>query len=71
MTKEVTMYTIICDVCGKDACEGTEYAGWSDVDIVIEMAVDEGWIDVPGKHYCPDCYSYNNNGKLVVKTKTK
>lgn len=69
MIKEIKMYTIICDGCGKNVCEGSEYAGWDDVDYVWDTADEENWIkdeDNPGTHYCPDCYEYDDDDNLVI-----
>ena len=27
------------------------------------------WIEEAGKHYCTDCYSYDDEDKLIIKLK--
>lgn len=75
MIKEVIMYTIICDGCGKDVCEGDEYSAWNDAGYVGDMAREENWIehdDYDGtQHYCPDCYEYDDDDNLVIHKKKK
>ena len=56
--KPVTMYTVVCDECGRDAFEGGEYVAWSEQDQALEMArelVESGeWSEHGGKHRCED-----------------
>lgn len=70
MVKEVTMYTVVCDGCGKDANEGTEFAGWNNKSYTEDVAIDADWIKQDEKHYCPDCYTYDDEDNLVVKSES-
>lgn len=47
------MYTVICDNCGKDSNEGSEYSAWSDPDQAETMAdsCDFLKIDIIEKRY--------------------
>ena len=67
MIKEVKMYTVICDCCGKDACAGTDYASWNESSYVEEIAVEDGWLCDDEHHYCPECYEFDDEDNLVVK----
>jgi hypothetical protein len=68
MIKEVKMYTIICDNCGKDLCDGTEYSCWNDEDYVKDSARESDWhITEDDKHYCDDCYSWGDEDELILK----
>jgi len=70
MVKEITMYTVICDNCGKDSNEGCEYAGWSDKGYAVDVAIDgAGFIKNDDNHYCPKCYEYDDNDEIVIKEK--
>jgi len=71
MIKEVTMYTVICDNCGKDLCEGQEFSCWNDDLTAHELAMEENWIKEESKHYCPDCYDYDDNDNLVINESRK
>ena len=55
--KEVTMYTVICDGCGKDAGEGSEIVAWSDQSGAVETADYSDWSvhRSDGRHLCFDC----------------
>lgn len=69
MIKEEKMFTIICDGCGRDVCEGTEFSAWNDAGYVQDEAKEENWINEDDKHYCPDCYEYDDDDNLFVKLK--
>jgi hypothetical protein len=68
MIKELKIYTVICDSCGKDSADGAEYAGWNDKDFSVDCAVDDDWVKHPDgiHHYCPNCYEYNDDDELVI-----
>jgi len=56
MIKEVKLYTIICDNCGKDAAEDTEYTATNNPWEFFCEGMD--WTKDPiekDMHYCPDC----------------
>ena len=55
MIKEVTYYDIICDRRGKSFSEESEMC-YTDKDSALMVAEQSEWIDINGKHYCPDCY---------------
>lgn len=58
MVKEVKMYTIKCDRCGK-VYENDEYSAWDDSDWAKECAHEDNWISITKKDFCPNCYNYN------------
>lgn len=55
MIKELTTYTVICDRCGKDHSDDTEFYGCSDKKYSEDMATESGWAREGDSHYCPDC----------------
>ena len=57
-------YNVKCDRCGKLANE--ELWG-NDVAFAKEDADESGFIEVDGKHYCPDCYTIDDEDNIVVK----
>lgn len=67
MLKEVKMYTIVCDGCGKDVNENTDYSCWNDEDANEEIRQEAGWEKVDNKHYCTDCFEYDDNDELILK----
>jgi hypothetical protein len=71
--KEVTMYTCVCDYCGKSADEGTDWSCWNDKNVADEVARNAGWIrsydygDIT--HYCTDCFEIKDDDTIVLKPK--
>lgn len=58
--REVQMYTVDCDRCGRNADEDTDYCAWGDKSMAIEMAKDGSeYSEVDGKLYCPGCIEYD------------
>ena len=66
MIKEVTMYTVICDNCGKDCNKDQEYSCWSDKTFAQDCAMESDWLKEGDEHYCTECYSYNDEDELVI-----
>jgi hypothetical protein len=67
MIKPLTMFTVICDSCGKDSADGTDYSGWSDKGYAVECAEELGFETIDDNHYCIDCWEYNDEDELIVK----
>lgn len=68
MNKEVTMYTVVCDNCGKDSNEDNEYSCFSTKEMAEDEAMEIGWLRDNDKHYCTDCYSYDDDDNLIIKS---
>ena len=49
------MYTVVCDNCGADSNEGSEFAGWNDKSWALDVVIDSDWEFVEDRHYCPNC----------------
>jgi len=67
MIKEVIMYTVICDKCGKDSNEESEYAGWNEKGYALEVAEEADFATIDDNHYCPDCYEWDDEGEIKIK----
>lgn len=67
MIKELVLYTVVCDNCGDDINKDADYCAWNDKQFTQEMADEAGWIKEDDKHYCPDCFSYDDDDNLVIK----
>jgi hypothetical protein len=66
MLKQVTMYTIVCDGCGKDVNADTDYSCWSEIEHNEEVRHEAGWEKLDEKHYCTDCFEYDDNDELII-----
>ena len=69
MLKEVKMFTIICDGCGKDVNDDTDYSAWNDESYVYDIRQEADWEKVDDKHYCTDCYEYDDDDEIIIKSK--
>lgn len=61
MIKQVTMYSVICDRCGKAFID--EFNGivaWLDEGTAKEQAMESEWQEIGDKHYCPNCYEFDD-----------
>ena len=68
MIKEVTYYDIICDRCGKSLTEESEMC-YPDKDSALMVAEQSEWVEINGKHYCPDCYELDEETDEYVPKK--
>lgn len=59
MIKQVTMYSMVCDRCGKTLFYDDYVSAWPDECSVNGVAQDCEWKNIDGKDYCPDCYEYD------------
>ena len=68
MFKSLPCFTLICDNCGDDLYEDTDYLGFSDLDLIWEDAAEnQGWLVIDGLHICGKCYLYDDNDEPVIK----
>lgn len=67
----VEMYQCVCDGCGKAYVDDFNgFVAWSDKITAREAAIEDGWQEIDGKHYCPDCYEYDEElDDYIVKKK--
>ncbi len=67
MIKEVTMFTVLCDNCGVDSNRDCEYSCWGDKSQAEEHAMNSDWHLDDKKHYCCNCFSYDENDNLILR----
>lgn len=73
MIVKVNMFTVACDNC-LEKFTTEDFCAWHDADEARYQADESGWHHEPereigktGKHYCPDCWEYNDDDELVIK----
>ena len=71
MKKEVKMYTIVCDNCKNDAGSESDYSCWNDENAAEDVAIESDWLKDDNKHYCPDCYDYDQYDNIVISAERK
>lgn len=70
MIKQVTSAVIICDCCGKRFHDGNDfccYIGDENGNEIEQIALDSEWRKFGDKHYCPDCYSVDDEDHYHTK----
>ncbi len=67
MIIQVIMFTVKCDNCGVDVNKDAEYSAWNDKQYSEYVAMEAGWLKEVDKHYCNNCYEYDDNDKLIIK----
>lgn len=69
MIKELTMYTVVCDNCGKNIYAENNHC-WEEKDMAEEDAVDYWFfVKVDDKHYCDRCHELDDEDNIVIKHK--
>lgn len=66
MLVEVKMFTINCDNCGCSLSESSEYSCWNDENSVEEIRQEEGWEKIDNKHYCTECFRYDEDYNVEI-----
>jgi hypothetical protein len=62
-TVEVKMFSLVCDGCGVDANEDTDFVAYMQEFASREIATDNGWLLAEdGKDWCPECCEWDENG---------
>lgn len=57
-----TFYNVQCDRCRKEY-EDYDYTWTADEHDAVERALDNDWVEIDGKHYCPDCVMEKPNAE--------
>ena len=57
-----TLYNIKCDCCGRVINDE-----WLPDVKAAELELEETGVKLGGRHYCFDCYDYNDNMDIVTK----
>lgn len=72
MIKPIKMYSVVCDRCGKTFCEGDSIITGADKKSARGYARESGWVEIGNKHYCPDCFKFDDElDEYVPKKKGK
>jgi hypothetical protein len=61
MKKEMTLFTIVCDRCGKDALANEDFSCLFELSDVREIAGDSGWINIIDNDYCNNCWQWDES----------
>lgn len=67
MITENLMYDCNCDNCGKEWMKYDGTSVYTDINAIKCNIMDSGWTKDGDKHYCPDCYYYDDEDNLKLK----
>jgi len=69
MIIERTFYAIQCDSCKIKAKNYEDRVFWQDKSRSREEAIESEWHEEKDKHYCPECYSFDEETTINMKAK--
>ena len=69
--KKVEMFTVVCDNCKLDIGTDAEYSCWNDELYAETVAMESDWLKEGHNHYCKDCFEYDNDDNIIIKTERK
>lgn len=58
-------YAVKCDRCGEYYVGEYEY--YNDKNDALDAAEAEGWAEINGKHYCPNCFEEKDDENVPLK----
>lgn len=70
--KKTEVCVVECNICGKRYSVDNEIRFFANEDEArneISDQVDRYWEELDGKHYCPDCYEYDDEEETVIPHK--
>ena len=67
--KEETMYFMQCDNCGCIWDNGDYISLYSTKEDTLNGGRDDEFAFDGDKHYCPKCYTYDDDDNLIIKNK--
>lgn len=70
MKQEAKTTIIICDGCGETFENGDGFVCYindPDGGLIWSDAGLSDWIELGGKHYCPDCWKYDDDDNIITK----
>ena len=70
MKVKVESYKIVCDCCGETFHDGNDFVCFSDDPdggLIRDEALTANWREIDGKHYCPDCWRWDDDDNIQCK----
>lgn len=67
MIKAEILYTVECDRC-KGLLNDGEFQYWVETGMAVDRAKDSEWLIKGNKHYCPKCYTLNDDDEEEIKS---
>lgn len=70
MKQEVKSIMIICDSCGEHYHDGNDHCCYIDDpngEQIEQEALEDCWIRLGDKHYCPECFTIDDEDNIRTK----
>jgi len=67
MIEKIDCVTLSCDNCKKVYENYNGFTVFLDTNTAMEEAQDDDWYRDEDKHYCPDCYTLDDDDNLILK----
>jgi hypothetical protein len=67
MIKEFKCYSAVCDNCKTDIHKDHDVSGYDDLGYIHEVMNDGNWKEINDKHYCDDCWYYDDEDNILIK----
>lgn len=70
MKVKIETYKIVCDCCGETFHDDNDFVCFSDDpdgSLVNSEAEASDWMAIGDKHYCPDCYTIDDDDHIATK----
>lgn len=70
MKVKVESMKIVCDCCGETFHDGNDFVCFfndPDGSLIESEATDSDWRKYGDKHFCPDCWSWDDNSNVIIK----
>ncbi|MDR1884279.1 MAG: hypothetical protein LBR26_16085 [Prevotella sp.] len=64
--EKIQVYICRCDNCGEEYDNGDYVPMAADETGIRGLVGDSDWVEEGGKYYCPQCYSIDDNDKLII-----
>lgn len=61
-----TFFAVKCDNCGTVHEDFNGISYWSDKEYALTNVEDADWLQNFKNHYCPDCYSFDDDDNLLI-----
>jgi hypothetical protein len=63
MIRKQEFFNAECDHCGAMLCE----ENWWDKEVIEDLMKDCGWKTLEGRHYCENCWEFDDDGNIITK----
>lgn len=71
MITDKKIFAVKCDNCGKICGAESDYDWWLTKEDAIKSMEGTYWRAEGDKHYCPECWDYDDEDNLIIRKERK